>query len=190
MKTITASLVAVVTTVTLSAQAVDVSGAIADGTKTKKPWNYGAWLGSDSGGNFQILVRGPYGRVASAAAEAASKYQPFTPEQVTEAMTAPVLEVQATPGTPAIIGTTWSITPPATHLVLRVKTTKAVIQPTALETFPREWTNALGGKFEGQGVTARFDLAALPPGDLEVVVITAQWEQARTLKASDRAKIR
>jgi hypothetical protein len=170
--------------------AAEIAAAIADGTKTKKPQSYIFTAGNDETYQFWVAMLTPYGRVAQAAADASSKYQPFSADQITSEMTAPVLEIRAVPGKPKLYSSGWELTAPATHMVLRRKGADSVVQPKEITTFPWGWTNAVGGKFEGRGVFAKFDLASVPPGDLEIVVVTERYERVITIKAKDRSKIR
>lgn len=166
-----------------------IAAAIKEGTASKK--SIAAVAGSDTANNFVVVAQGPYGRVESAAAAAASKYQPFKAEQVTSEMIAPVLAVMVRPGKPGLEGSRWIVTPPVKHVVLRVGAAGDIVQPDKITPFPTEWGNAFGAKFQSQGAIALFDLAKVPQdGDVEVVVITDQFEQVRKIKAKDRQQIR
>jgi len=169
--------------------ASDIQAAIAEGTRTKKAMH--AQLGADEGGNYWMSVRGPYGRIVTAAANAAAKYQSLTAETLPEGAADQVLEVILSPGKPSYSRYSgWTVTPPAKHVIIRAKGGQP-IQPTSVVPFPVEWSNALGGKFQGQGVIAKFDLTTIPAdGDLEIVAIGQTFEQVKTLKSKDRGKIR
>ena len=69
------------------------------------------------------------------------------------------------------------------------KPLRSPVQPLKVETFPYEWSNAVGGKFTSGGATARFPMD-LPAGELDVVVVSANGAYQRTLKAKDREKVR
>ena len=71
--------------------------------------------------------------------------------------------------------------------------TADVLQPETLETFPESWSNAMGGKWEGQGATAVFDLAAfkaMPGDEIDIVVVTAAGERRCKIGRKDRAALR
>jgi hypothetical protein len=65
-----------------------------------------------------------------------------------------------------------------------------IVEPVASETFPVEWVNAAGAYLRSQGVKATFDLAALPDGDLTVLVSAHGQSRTYTIPAKDRSKLR
>jgi hypothetical protein len=154
-------------------------------------------LGPENGG-FAVIVEGPVGRIMRLAAEAKKKYQPFTIDNVDDEVLAANLFVVASPNGPSFTGGSWHRTAPADHLVLKRKGAKGddpadVLQPANLETFPESWTNAMGGKWDGQGVTATFDLAAfkaMPGDEIDIVVITSAGERRCKIGKKDRAALR
>jgi len=146
-------------------------------------------------GPFRVILAGPMVRVNAALREAARALKPFTRADVTDEMIGPFLRVSAWPSKPSYSKYGgWSVTPAATNIVLLPKgstdLTKAV-QPTSKEAFPQEWGNALGAKFEGQGMTADFNLSDVPPGEFDVVIGCECPRPMRgTVKLKDRPKIR
>ncbi|MGE3703969.1 MAG: hypothetical protein AB7I13_01765 [Vicinamibacterales bacterium] len=132
------------------------------------------------------------------AGEAKKKYQPFTIEDVGDDLLTPTLFVVASPNAPHFTSGSWHRTMPADHLVLKRKGAKGdnpadVLQPTKLETFPESWSNAMGGKWDGQGVTAMFDMAAfkaMPGDEIDIVVITSAGERRCKIGRKDRAALR
>ncbi len=149
---------------------------------------------SVSAGPYNVVIGGPMTRVNAAARRAAKDLKPFTRADVTDEMAGPFVRITAWPDKPTYSKYSgWTVTPAATNVVLLPKgvtdVTKAV-QPSSKEPFPQEWGNALGAKFEGQGMTADFNLADLPAGEFDVVVGCNCARQARgTVKAKDRPKI-
>jgi len=105
----------------------------------------------------------------------------------TAAMPGSVLVVTANPSPPVIVrGEIYHVTPRPSHLFLRVGSD--TIQPTHVETFAVTWGNVPGAQFHAQGVTAFFDLTAVPQEDYEVVVIAKGRvrEHRATVKKEDR----
>lgn len=145
--------------------------------------------GSDTVNQFVVAVRGPYGRVMSFAADKKLKYQTITAYEVPPDLTGPYLEVIATPGKPAAgDGTS---TPAATHIAIRKKGDKGRVEPGKVEPLRVQWDSPSGGKVQGQGLRARFDLSTIPPsGELEVIVATRDFERVYTLEAEDRPRLK
>jgi len=164
-----------------------IVAAIAEGSKSKQPLV--ATAGKDTTNDFIIAIRGPYGRVVSFAADQALKYQTITAHEVPHDLTGLYLDVVATPGRPAAGATT--ATPPATQLTLRRRGDKKHLEPMKVESFRVEWDTKAGAKLQSQGLRARFDLSTVPPtGDLEVVVVTKEFERVYTFTENDRAKMK
>jgi hypothetical protein len=105
------------------------------------------------------------------------------------------LEVVAVPQTPEYnnVGHFWDMARAATHAVIKDHAgAPAVLQPLSTDLVPAEWHNMMGGTLTGQGIVARFDLAAfkaLPWKDVELVIITSKGEKSCTLSEKDRAPI-
>jgi len=146
---------------------------------------------SVTNGGFTVVIQGPIGRIASAAAEAKKMYKSFTAADVDEAMAADIITVAAMPSKP-VFGPThlafvktddgdpaWHHAPLAKHVVIKTRPKKGepvVLQPIDDATpVPASWSNAMGGTFTGQGVLARFDVTAfraLPAGDIDIAIIS------------------
>jgi len=164
-----------------------VVAAVAEGTKSKQPRM--ARGGSDTTNQFTIAIRGPYSRVVSFAADKAMKYQVITAHEVPHDLTELSLEVIATPGKPAVDAAAG--TPPATQITIRRKGDKTAVEPMKVEPFRVEWDNKAGAKLQSQGLRASFDLSRIPQnGDLEVVVVTKEFERVYTFKEDERAKMK
>ncbi|HEX9292807.1 MAG TPA: hypothetical protein VF873_03895 [Gemmatimonadales bacterium] len=178
----------------------DVTAAIALGQTRKNGKTFG-FLGSADcsnivdamGGNtreYIVLAQGPYGRIVDGSAQAARKYMPFGPSDVSSSMRAPTLTVavqqklfnaQTTPV-------------PVEHIVIRNAAQDGdsvhIVQPTHIEELPESYYNLMGAKIETKGVWATFEPKALPAGDLQFVVILSNKECNARLRERDRDKIR
>lgn len=175
----------------------DIDAAIAHGLSRKKLESASCRAGSafmdfsQYNGGFTVTAQGPLGRIASAAREAKSKYQPFTRADVTDAMRAPDLTIVAYPDRPSATKYGWHYTPAATHLVIRSRKDGPVLQPTRVTPLPVEWGNALGGVAHGYGVTAVFAMADVQGlrGDIEIVVVFEGGERRCTIGANERQRL-
>lgn len=197
LKTLTA-IVLVLVGVASSASAqsltpMEISSAIAQGMKDKKASaSVNVAKGYAQTGVYTVDLDGPFARIVDAAAAAAQKYLPFTTSDVTEEMRAETMLLTAYPPTPVFSFNSWSIAPLAEHVVLQAKGKSGpIIQPIKLEPFPVSWSNAVGGQFEGQGLSATFDLKSLPPGPFDVVLVFSNGKEHRyTLKDGERKRIK
>lgn len=144
--------------------------------------------------DFTLILAGPAQRIQSEALRAATAMTPFTAADVDAEISGPFLRVSAWPDKPSLIGSRWYVVAPAQNIVIFPKGTRDLskaIQPTSKEAFPQEWGNALGAKFEGQGMTADFDLSTLPAGEFDIVVgCQCPLEARATVKEKDRGKIK
>lgn len=139
---------------------------------------------------FVVFVQGPYDRIATAAARAAKNYSAFTADSVKDQLATPSLTVTATPWNPRFVNGHWSVTPLATRVVLVPnKSSLSPVQPTIVAPFPTEWSNAVGGAFQGQGVVASFRIDQLPIGDFDIVVITDGQEFRIAIGDKERKSI-
>lgn len=119
---------------------------------------------------------------------------PFTASDITDEMRGNFLRITAWPDKPEIYRSRWHVTEPAQNIVIFPKGIRDIdqaIQPTSKEPFAQEWSNALGAKFEGQGMTADFSFDSLPAGEFDIVVgCQCSIEARATVKAKDRAKLK
>jgi hypothetical protein len=173
---------------TLNAQRptdAEVEAAIKCGrgeAKCDRPILYPRW-------NFlglRVEVVPPLGRVYLAAQEAKEKYLKFTREDVTEEMLAPVVEVRAWN-----VDSDLSNTTKVKHIVVLPRRRKeGAVQPTRIEDWNYEAKNLIGASFTRVGKAAYFNVSELPPGELDVVVVTDTWGEIRgPVDRQNRAKL-
>lgn len=181
----------------------DVDTAIKSGLAGKRLWSdcgaTGPFLDfGDQSGGFSVIIEGPVGRIMRQAAEAKKKYQPFTAADVSDDTLAPTLFLVAVPNGPFFDSSGWHRTPAAEHVLLKRKGAKGdspadVLQPTAHEFVPTSWTNAMGGKWDGQGITASFELdafRAMPGDEIDIVIVTPVGERRCKIGKKDRAALK
>jgi hypothetical protein len=102
------------------------------------------------------------------------------------------VRISADPLKPSYSSSSWSITPPASHLVLFVgdgKDGSVAIQPDTTVLEATTWSNAAGGSFEGVGIEAWFDLSKIPAGEFTVAVITNEREYRTKVNKAERLKL-
>ena len=154
-------------------------------------------LGEFNGG-FAVIIEGPVGRIMRLAQDAKKKYKPFTAADVTDEMLSPTLWLTADPNKPAFTSGVWHRTAAAEHVVLKRKGASGdnpadVLQAENLEPFATSWSNALGGKWDGQGMTARFSLDGfkkMPGDEIDIVIVTPAGERRCKIGKKDRADLR
>jgi hypothetical protein len=146
---------------------------------------------------FSVLARGPQAFVTAAAAEKKKAYQPFGNADVTDAMKERRLHVIASPFAPSFSNRNWHFSPLAERIVLKRKDTTGenpadVLQPIEVTPVPASWSNAMGAKWEGQGMLAHFDFDAFQamPGEIDVVVITNHGERRCKIGLKDKKALR
>jgi hypothetical protein len=121
---------------------------------------------------WHIEVAGPLGRIYRAAAEAKTKYLDFSLSDVTADMTRPVLQVRAINRSDDMRHNV-----NVTHIVIlpRGKKTNA-LQPIEISDWSYDAQNLAGASITRVGKIALFDLAALPRGDLDVVIVSDYYK--------------
>jgi hypothetical protein len=161
---------------------------------------FGAGLGASMAGgiqpvgSFMVMTSTAPGRIAFLASDAKRLYKSFTLADVTPEMRdASTVFVMIEPEKPARRQDTYEVPSPIEHVVLKSKTDGSrVAQPKDVQLSPREWSNLMGGKIEGNAAVATFALAdvrELPAGDIDVVVITQAGERRCKINAKDRARV-
>jgi hypothetical protein len=142
---------------------------------------------------FDVTVATAAGRIAFMAAQAKRLYKPLTVSAVTEEMRQPGLHVLAYAQAPSSSGNSYYIPSPIETLVLKHKQQPAhVLQPETMALEPAEWKNLLGGTVQGNHAVALFALdafRALPPGDVDVVLVTAAGERRCKIGQKDRVAL-
>jgi hypothetical protein len=100
--------------------------------------------------------------------------------------------VFAAPTKPVLDQGTWHVTPEAKEALFQPSGQKdvPVIRPVRLTVEPTSWANALGAKFVSAGFTAFFNPDDMPPGPLDLIILTSGREQRYILKESERLQIR
>lgn len=143
---------------------------------------------SDALRTYTVIAQGPFGRIVDASAEATRKYLTFGSGDVSAEMRAPTLTV----GVEQNVEKMTTIVAPVEHVVIRGVNEQGdpgpAVQPTHVEPLPASYQNLMGAKVETKGVLATFDLQALPPGDLQIVVILSNRECHATIHQHDRVK--
>jgi hypothetical protein len=149
--------------------------------------------GSHPIGSFHIVASTNVGRIAFLAAQAKRLYKPLTLGDVPDDLREPGVFVSVDPQAPKHIANVDLVAPLIEHLVLKSKqAASAVVQPQKLDITPVEWGNVTGGKVVGTRALATFALKAvmkLPPGDIEVVLITDAEERKCKIGTRDRARL-
>lgn len=144
-------------------------------------------------GNYSVLLARAAGRVGFAAQQAKRLYKKFGPADVTQDLRDDsVVSVILEPNKPTLRQNTYDVASPLEHMVIRTKGTPTALQPTGFAITPVEWGNLMGGRVQGTNATATFPLGAvreLPPGDLEIVLVTQAGERKCKISAKDRAKV-
>ncbi len=178
-----------------SLTAAEVLAAIHLGRSNRKSFAFRGATGRDLDNvEFAVVAQGPFGRIVSAAAEAAESNQPYSADSVTAQMMASVLVIDARPTAADSLGHSMLRAPPATHMFLRSRRAAqgdlVTVQPFSVRTFAVSQSNLTGGRLQGQGITAAFHLTGLPAEEFEIVVVAGDREYRRVVRARDREKLR
>jgi hypothetical protein len=141
-------------------------------------------------GNFGLCVSGPFGRVALKAFNAKREYRDLAASDISEEERLLTWSVVASPFKPTFSSGSWNVVPPAKEIIIQPRGQKdaPVVRAVKSQPLPESWSNAFGAKFEGQGMAAEFDQAAIPPAvDVDFVVLTEGKEFRYTLTMKDRS---
>jgi hypothetical protein len=161
---------------------------------------FGAGLGGALAGGIQptgaftVTTSGAQGRLAALAAEGKRLYKPFTLADVTpELRDASTAFISVDPHSPTKNQNTLEVASPIDRIVLKSKASPdRVLQPSDIKLTPQQWSNLMGGKVDGTSALATFPVAGikeLPPGDIDVVIITAAGERRCKISDKDRARL-
>jgi hypothetical protein len=143
---------------------------------------------------FDVTVAGNAGQVALLAANAKRLYKPFTIADVPEELrNSPAVYVVANPRRPgALFGRVVAATP-IERIVLKSQTQPAVvIEPASFEEEPVTFNGPKGGTIESTRGHATFPLAAvkaLPSGNVEIVIVTADAERKCHIDDGERKRL-
>jgi hypothetical protein len=145
-------------------------------------------------GSYDVTLTGAAGRIATEAAHAKRLYRSFGVDDATAEMRdASAIFVIATPRAPQRSQNTYDVASPIQHIVLKARTsTDRVAQPLEMEIEPVEWGNLMGATVRGTSAVATFaaaDVRALPPGDVEIVLVTEAGERRCRIRARDRSRV-
>ena len=156
----------------------------------------GPRAGLDFTGSYELHLSATTGRIALLAAEAKRFYKPFSIAQVPEDLKVADAVMTAEPGAPELSPSTpGSISVAATIELLVIKawpSRQLVVRPTAFTTEPVEWPNVAGQTVRANRARARFrrgEILELPPGDLELAVVTAAGERSCVVPSRDRRRV-
>jgi hypothetical protein len=152
----------------------------------------GVCFGNQRSMQFEVCAEGPLQRIAIAARNAKKSYQPFELGNVANSMRENVWMVFAVPTKPVRDSGEWHVTPAAKEALFQPSGQKdaPVVRPVRLTVQPQTWSNALGGTITSAGFTATFNPDDLPPGQLDLIILTSAREQRYVLSEADRARIR
>jgi hypothetical protein len=129
---------------------------------------------------FRAVLHSPRTWIATRAAEAKQRLQPFTAEHVTDEMRQPVWRVIVYPRTPKTMAR-GSIERASSvrHVVLMNRSRSTVVQPRSVTPFDITSGNALGATMTLHGLTATFavdEVAPLIAGGRLVVAVRGDFE--------------
>ena len=156
----------------------------------------GEKAGLDFTGSYEVHLSPTTGRIALLAAEAKRFYKPFSIAQVPDELKVSDAVMTAEPAAPELSSTTrGSISVAAAIELLVIKAwpnRKLVVKPTAFTTEPIEWPNVAGQTVRANRARARFrlgEIVELPPGDLELAVVTPAGERTCIVPSRDRRRV-
>lgn len=149
--------------------------------------------GANRNGALNITVATNLGRIAFLAAEAKRFYKPFAAADVPADLREPGIYVWVEPDEPSGSRGELRFAPVIEHVVLKSKADDTrVMQPLHVELEPVEWKNMLGATIEGNRASASFPahtFQEMPPGDVDVAVVTQAGERRCKIGTSDRARL-
>lgn len=156
----------------------------------------GERVGLDFTGSYEITLSRTTGQIALLAAAARRLYKPFTAAQVPENLKTSDALLTAEPSSPELSSTTpgsISVAAPIELLVIKAWPNRAlVIKPTSFNAEPVEWPNIAGQTLRGNRAHARFrlgEILELPPGELEIAVVTPAGERTCIVPRGDRRRV-
>lgn len=152
--------------------------------------------GFDFSGSYEVHLSPTSGRIALLAAEAKRLYKPFSIADVPADLKVTDAVMTAEPSAPELSSTTHGAISVAAAIELLVikawPNGKLAVKPTAFTTEPVEWPNVAGQTLRANRARARFrpgEIAELPPGDLELAVVTPAGERTCIVPSRDRRRV-
>ncbi len=143
-------------------------------------------------GVIQLLLTASTGRIARQAAEAKRLYRPFSSDALSPDLREWHVYVEALPNEPTR-GASVQYAPTVQQIVLRSRaTTLPVALPQDFQSEPVTWGNLAGGTISSNHAIARFDwkdVATIPRGDLEIVLVTDAGERTCRISEKDRLQV-
>jgi len=133
------------------------------------------------GETIDVMARGPQARIAAAASEAAHRYAVLTPDSVSPALRALVIEIVAQPQPP--FGVAAQPVGSVRHIVLQTSDRQTTAQPIQVDTLVQTWTGG-GATQRLQGLRVLFRATDLPLGQENDCVHTAHARPRLLLEAT------
>lgn len=156
----------------------------------------GERVGLQFTGSYEVTLSRTTGQIAVLAAAAKRLYKPFMSTQVPEELKISDAVITAEPSPPELSSTTAgsiSVAAPIELLVIKAWPNRTlVVKPTTFTGEPVEWTNVAGQTVRANRARARFrlgEILELPPGDLEIAVVTPAGERTCIVPARDRRRV-
>jgi hypothetical protein len=153
-------------------------------------------VGLQFSGSYEVTLSRTTGQIALLAAAAKRFYKPFTVSQVPADLKTADAIMTAEPSPPELSSTTpgsVSVAAPIELLVIKAWPNRTlVIKPTAFSVDPVEWPNVAGQTVRANRARARFrlgEIVELPPGDLEIGVVTPAGERTCIVPGRDRRRV-
>lgn len=147
-------------------------------------------------GSFEVNLSQTTGQIALLSAAARRFYKPFTVEQVPDRLKAVGVVMTAEPSQPYESSTlrgSVSMAAPIELLVIKAWPKRTlVVKPVEFTTEPVEWPNLAGQTLRANRARAEFrvgEILELPPGQLEVAVVTPAGERTCILSSRDRGRV-
>jgi hypothetical protein len=144
-------------------------------------------------GAFTVTTSSTAGQIAGLAFDAKRLYETFSAASVPPELHTRALFVTATPNNPSSSSGTTAVAAPIEQVILQSKAHREIVlKPRLFSATPVEWSNLLGGKVTNNMASAQFDLdevRGLPPGDIDIVLVTTAGERRCKLGTQDRLRL-
>jgi hypothetical protein len=144
-------------------------------------------------GDYTVATSSSEGRIATLASTAKKMSKPLTPAHVGKELRSNDVFVAVDSVAPSESSSTISVSAVIKPVVLKSKTRPdLVVQPIKVDSEVVSWSNLFGAKVDANRVLARFggnDVRELPPGDVDVVVVTKEGERRCKIGSKDRQRL-